>query len=336
MRLSELAAAVGAELKCGDDRDIVGVATLENAGPNQISFLANPKYVMQLATTRAGAVLVAPRHAARVPAGCVAVVCNDPYAAFATILNLMHPPPAATPGVHPRAIVAPDARVEGAEIGPGAVVGAGSVVGTGSIIGANVAIGANVTIGRDCRLAPGVVIYDGCVLGDRCILHANVVVGGDGFGFAPTAQGLLKIPQVGRVVLGNDVELGAGTTVDRGALGDTVLEDGVKLDNLVQVGHNVRIGAHTVIAAQTGISGSVTIGRGCMIGGQVGIAGHLSIGDGVRIAARAGVMRDVAAGAKVGGSPAVAHGRWLRTLAAIDRLPELVRRSAPPPEEEAS
>jgi UDP-3-O-[3-hydroxymyristoyl] glucosamine N-acyltransferase len=296
---------------------------LQTAGPAHLSFLANPKYAGHLRATKAGAVLVTAKDAAQAPPGTATLVVDDPYAALAVVLEHFHPPAPVVPGVAASALVDPSARVDpSAAIGPGTVIAAGVVIGPRTVIGPNCTVGEGTRIGSDSRLYANVTIYHGCTIGDRVILHSGVVIGADGFGFAPTRTGLKKIPQVGEVRIGDDVELGAGTCVDRGALGSTEIGTGVKIDNMVQVGHNVRIGAHTVIAAQTGIAGSTEIGSGCMIGGQVGIAGHLRIGNGCQIAAKSGIMRDLSDGAKVGGYPATTHARWLRQVAALDRLVE--------------
>lgn len=326
MRLSDLARAAGLDAAL-PDLEISGANTLAAAGPSEIAFFSNPKYRDELKATRAGAVLLGERERDKLNPAAVAVVCADPYAAFAKILTLLHPASDALPGVHPSAHVDATASVaKSAHIGANAVIGANAQIGEGAVIGPGCVIGGDVSIGQGSKLFANVTVYHDCQIGQRCILHSGVVIGADGFGFAPTRQGLLKIPQVGSVRIGNDVEIGANSTVDRGALGDTTIGDGVKLDNQIQIGHNVEIGPHTVIAAMTGIAGSAKIGARCMIGGQVGINGHITIGDDCQIAGRAGVVRDLPPKSRVGGFPAIPQNQWLRLTAALDKLPELVRK----------
>ncbi|HUP97468.1 MAG TPA: UDP-3-O-(3-hydroxymyristoyl)glucosamine N-acyltransferase [Usitatibacter sp.] len=326
LTLAQITERLGGEAVGEVTQPLTGVSTLDSAGPTQIAFLANPKYRARLATTRAGAVIVGPgdRTAARSPL----IVSENPYAYYARTVALFHPPRAARPGIHPSAQVAPDARIgAGVEIGPFAVVGAGTGVGEGASIGAHCVLGDGVELGAGTRLYPRVTVYDGCHVGARCIVHSGVVIGADGFGMARDAGRWLKIPQVGSVRIGDDVEVGANTTIDRGALDDTVIGDGVKLDNQIQVGHNVVIGAHTVIAGCTGISGSVTIGRDCMIGGAVGIVGHLSICDGVTISGFSFVTKSITQpGTYTSGTPAMPHAEWLRNTAHLRHLDEIVRR----------
>lgn len=322
LTLGEIAGALGLECPAGaEGRPIGEVGTLAEAGPTAISFLANKKYRAQLGVTRAAAVLVSARDAAAVPVGSVALIAENPYGLLPSLMRLLHPDPVPLPGVHASAVVAGDARIDPtAEVGAGCVIGAGAQVGADSRLAAGCILEEGAVVGAGCRLHPRVVIGRDCRLGDRVTLHAGVVVGSDGFGFAPTSRGLEKIPQIGIVVIEDDVEIGANSAIDRATFGATRIGRGAKLDNLIQVAHNVEIGAFTVIAAQTGIAGSSRIGAGCMIGGQAGIVGHLTIGDGAQIAAQSGVMRDVPAGEKVGGSPAVPHRTWLRGVAALDRL----------------
>ncbi len=306
--------------------DISGVAPLATAGPDHLTFLANSKYKDDLRSTNAAAVLVNDNDAHLVPNGTVALVCPDPYAALATVLEFFEADDDFWTGIHSTAVIHPDADIgTDVSIGPGSSICAGARVGNSSRIGAGVTIGTNAAIGESVRIHDNVTIYARCEIGDRSIVHSGTVIGSDGFGFAPTESGLRKIPQISHVEIGPDVEIGSNCSIDRGALAPTTIANGVKLDNMIQVGHNVQIGAHTVIAAQTGIAGSVVIGSGCMIGGQVGIAGHLEIGDGCRIAAKSGIMRDLPSGSTVGGVPAVSHRQWLRTVAALDKLPDFLR-----------
>lgn len=283
-RLSEIAAQLGGRVLGDGGVRVTQIATLDTAQPDQISFLANSKYRAQLAATRAGAVILgeADANATESPR----IVTDNPYAYFAKVSAMLNPMPEPVPGVHPGAVIGAGARVdETASIAATAVVGEGATIGAHSVVGEGCSIGANVVIGERARLYPRVVIYHDCVIGNNLIAHSGAVIGADGFGFAMEEGRWNKIPQIGRVVIGNDVEIGANTTIDRGALSDTVIEDGVKLDNQIQVAHNVRIGAHTAIAGCVGIAGSTTIGRYCRIGGSAGILGHLQIADHVEIAA---------------------------------------------------
>jgi UDP-3-O-[3-hydroxymyristoyl] glucosamine N-acyltransferase len=324
VRLRDLARQLAAELVGDGDVLVTGVAGLEHAGPGDITFLAARDRVEQLAGCAAIAVIIGPGLDADRPALRV----KDPYAAFAQLLaklemdvDLVFPP-----GIHPTAIVDQTADVmRAAAIGPYCVVGAGTVVGEGTRLGAHVVLGPDVTVGRDGRLHAGVCIRERCRLGDRVILHANCVIGSDGFGYRPGPGGLMKIPQVGIVVLEDDVELGAGTCVDRATVGQTVIGHGSKLDNLVQIGHNVVIGANCVISAQTGISGSCRLGNWVTMGGQVGLADHLTIGDGVKIGAKSGLHRDTPAGSEVFGYPALEAREAFRVASALRKLPELLR-----------
>ena len=320
--LGEIVNALG--LSCpaeAADRPIREVGTLADAGPETISFLANKKYRVHLAATRAGAVLVSAGELEAVPAGTAAIVADNPYGMLPGLIRLLHPEPPLVAGVHPAAVVAEAAVVDpSAEVGAGCVIGTGARIGAHSRLAAGCIVEANAVIGADCRLHARVVIGERCRVGNRVVLHAGVVIGSDGFGFAPTARGLEKIPQIGIVEIEDDVEIGANCAIDRATFGATRIGRGAKLDNLIQVAHNVEIGPFTVIAAQTGIAGSSSVGAGCMIGGQVGIVGHLTIGDGAQIAAQSGVMRNVPAGEKIGGSPALPHRTWLRSAAALERL----------------
>ncbi|MFZ5502639.1 MAG: UDP-3-O-(3-hydroxymyristoyl)glucosamine N-acyltransferase [Pseudomonadota bacterium] len=282
-RLADLAARLGGRVLGDAGVRIEQIATLESAGANQISFLSNSKYRSRLTTTRAAAVIVAAadEHATALPR----IVTDNPYSYFAKVSALLNPPPAITPGIHPLAVIGRGVSIDAtASVAATAVIADGARVGAHSVIGEGCYIGENVVVGSHARLYPRVVIYHGCVLGDRLIAHSGVVIGADGFGIAMDGDHWLKIPQIGRVVIGNDVEIGANTTIDRGALGDTVIEDDVKLDNQIQIAHNVHIGAHTAIAGCVGIAGSTTIGQYCQIGGSAGILGHLTIVDHVEIA----------------------------------------------------
>ena len=278
--LGELAVRFGCELSGDPDVVVDHVAPLLSAGPGALSFLANPRLASQLAATRAAAVVLEPRSAAACPV--TALITSNPHALFARIAGLIHPLAPLRPGIHPTAIIDARARVDAtSEIGAYAIIAAEAVVGPRCLIGPACLIAEGVRIGADCRLVGRVTLEHGVLLGARVLIHAGAVIGADGFGLAREAGRWLKVPQIGSVRIGDDVEIGANTTIDRGAMDDTVIGEGVKLDNQIQVGHNVQIGAHTAIAACTGISGSVHIGARCMIGGGAGLAGHIEICDDV-------------------------------------------------------
>jgi UDP-3-O-[3-hydroxymyristoyl] glucosamine N-acyltransferase len=326
LTLREIVARLGGEAVGDAATPLDGVATLDSAGPRQIAFLANPRYRGRLATTRAGAVILGPndRDAAAMPR----IVSDNPYAYYARTVALFHPEEAWRPGIHPFAQVDASANVDAtSEIGAFVVIEAGASVGPRARIGAHCTIGRGSSVGEGTRLYPRVTVYHGCAIGARCILHSGAVIGADGFGQARDAGRWVKIPQVGGVRIGDDVEVGANTTIDRGALDDTVVGEGVKLDNQVQVGHNVVIGAHTVIAGCTGIAGSVSIGRDCLIGGGVGIIGHLTICDGVTVSGYSFVTKSIVKpGTYTSGTPVMPHGEWLRNAAHLRHLDEIARR----------
>ncbi|RME86479.1 MAG: UDP-3-O-(3-hydroxymyristoyl)glucosamine N-acyltransferase [Zetaproteobacteria bacterium] len=319
--LAEVAAFVQGRLENADPNTrIVGIAPLEKASPEQISFLASPRWRKLLAQTQAAAVLVREEDAKGIPA----IVVADPYLAYARLQQRFFPLPQARGARDASAVIDPSARLApDVDVGAQAVVMAGAEIGAGTIIGAGCIVGRDVHIGRHCILHPRTVVMDGCVLGDRVIVQPGAVIGADGFGFAWSGERFEKIPQVGRVVIGNDVEIGANACIDRGALGDTIIEDGVKIDNLVQIGHNVRVGAHTAMAAQAGVSGSTRIGRGCLIGGQAGFAGHLTVADRARIGAQAGVIGDIKAPGEYWGTPAAPKRQWLKAIGILMRLQDL-------------
>jgi len=326
--LGELAVRFGLELAGDPELEVTCVSTLASAGPGALSFLANPRYRRHLAGTRAGAVVLDAAAAADCPVP--ALVSANPYAAFARIAQVLHPQPVVVPGVHPSAVVHPGAEVAAdAAIGPQAVVEEGVVIGPRVLVGPGCVVMQGTRVGADSRLVARVTLYPGVVVGRRCTVHAGAVIGADGFGFAPDADGYVKVPQVGGVRIGDDVDIGANTTIDRGAIEDTVVEDGVKLDNLVQVGHNVRIGAHTVVAGCVGISGSTVIGKRCMLGGAVGLAGHLELADDVVVSGYSLVTRSLKEpGMYSSGMPAVPAAEWRKTVARLRRLPVLERRLA--------
>jgi len=325
LTLREIVAKLGGEAVGEAGAPLTGVATLDSAGPGDIAFLANPRYRARLATTRAGAVILGPGdlEAARGPC----IVSDNPYAYYARTVALFHPAPPVKPGIHPLAQVDAGARVDaGAQVDAFAVIGPGTTVGKGARVGSHCVIGRNVAIGPDTALNPRVTIYDDCKLGSRVIVHSGAVIGADGFGMARDGGRWIKIPQVGAVRIGDDVEIGANTTIDRGALDDTVIEEGAKLDNQIQVAHNCVIGAHTVIAGCTGISGSVTIGRNCMIGGGVGLVGHISICDHVTISGFSLITKSITQpGTYTSGLPFMPHAEWLRNAVHLRRLDKIAR-----------
>ena len=324
--LRQLAERCGAELAGDGDVIIDRVATLDSAGEGAIAFLSNPKYRGRLAGTRASAVIVAPDDAQAT--ALPKLVTANPYAAYARVAAILHPPRAPAPGVHPTAVVAGSARVAAsAAIGAHAVIGERTQVGERAAVGAGTVVGEDCTVGDDCLLYPRVVVYPRSAIGPRTIVHSGAVIGADGFGMAEQDGRWLKIPQLGRVVVGADVEIGANTTIDRGAIGDTVIDEDVKLDNQIQVGHNCHIGAHTAIAGCVGIAGSTTIGRNCKIGGAAMISGHLEIADGTVITAATGVFESILSpGVYTGSFPALPHREWKHVAAATRRLRSIFER----------
>jgi len=299
---------------------VEGIAPLQTAGPSEISFLDNRRYVSALDQTMAGAVIVHPDLVARVPATAVAIVTSEPYAAWARVAALFFPMPPPCPGIHRSAVVADGAVVDPtAEVGPLTLIETGAAIGPGCRIGPCAVIGRGVIVGRDCRIGAHVSLSH-ALLGARVYVYPGARIGQEGFGFAYTKDGFLSVPQLGRVILEDDVEVGANTTIDRGSSQDTVIGAGSRLDNLVQVGHNVVLGRCCVIVSQVGISGSTVIGDFVRVGGQAGFTGHLRIGDRAEIGAQAGVMSDVAPGAKVLGSPAQPIRDFFRQIAALRKL----------------
>jgi UDP-3-O-[3-hydroxymyristoyl] glucosamine N-acyltransferase len=297
-----------------------GVAPLQTAEPGDVSFFDNRRYTAALAETRAGAVIVHPDMAERVPETAVAVVTTEPYIAWARVAALFHPEPPPRTGVHPSAVVAADAVVDpSAEVGPLAVIGSGAEIGPRCRIGASAVVGDGVVLGPECRIGPHVTLSH-ALLGARVVVYPGARIGQDGFGFGMAADGFVSVPQLGRVVLEDDVEIGANTTIDRGALHDTLIGAGSRLDNLVQIGHNVRLGRGCVIVSQAGISGSTVLDDHVMVAGQAGLTGHLRIGRRARIGAQAGVMSDVPSGADVVGSPAQPVREFFRHVAILRRL----------------
>jgi UDP-3-O-[3-hydroxymyristoyl] glucosamine N-acyltransferase len=339
-RLAEIVERFGGEV-LGDPKTAISqVATLESASSQHISFLTHRKYRKQLALTRAGALILDKSDSDLT--GLPRIVCDNPYFYFAKVSALFNPPQAAKPGVHKTAVVERGARIPvSASIGAGAYIGRGVKLGRAVVIGPGCHVGEGVELGAGSRLHARVTVYSGCRIGQRALIHSGAVIGADGFGIALDDGRWRKIPQIGRVVIGDDVEIGANTCIDRGALDDTVIEDGVKLDNLIQVGHNVRIGAHTAIAGCTGIAGSTRVGKHCMIGGAASIVGHLDIVDRVVILAGAVVTRSIMKAGTYGGHPAQNSRSWTHNMARLrhlDALSERIRsieRQLRSPEEQA-
>src|SRR5829696_6113120 len=326
--LRDIAGIAGAALPAGVDPDsiISGVAPLDSAGERDLAYMDNPKYAAALATTAAKACLVSRRFAAKVPAATIALVTEQPYRAYAEVLARLYPAAARPPsafgasGVSPGSFVHQTARLEhGVIVDPGAVIGPGAEVGSGTVIAAGAVIGPQVRIGRDCSISPGVSILH-ALIGNWVIIHPGVRIGQDGFGYAMGATGHRKVPQVGRVIIQDHVEIGANTTIDRGASRDTVIGEGTKVDNLVQIAHNVVIGRHCVIVGQVGISGSATLEDFVVLGGQVGVVGHVRIGLGAQIAGSSNVNSDVPPGARWGGTPAKPVREWFREITTLKTL----------------
>jgi UDP-3-O-[3-hydroxymyristoyl] glucosamine N-acyltransferase len=322
--LGQLAEALGATLEGDAARVVRGVAPLESAGPDDVSFLTDARYQPAAQASRAGA-FVAAAGVGGLPAPVLRVAA--PQQAMIDLLLLFHPAPPLAPGVHPSAVVAADARVDAtAAVGPLVVIEAGARVGPGARVGALTYLGPGVEIGEDCVLGPHVTLLAGARLGRRVLVHPGAVIGADGFGFAFDGARHRKIPQVGGVVIEDDVEIGANCAIDRATFGDTIVRRGTKIDNLVQIGHNVEVGEHSILVAQVGVSGSSRLGRGVVLAGQVGVADHVTIGDGALVAAQGGVPSDLAAGGRYLGTPARPILEAKRIFAAETRLPDLLQR----------
>lgn len=324
MKLSEIALALECRMEAQSDPEITGVAGIEEAGPGELTFVSNRKYIRYIKDTQASAILLD----FDLSPGAIPCLRNrNPYLAFARALELFHAPLVPSPGIHLSAVIAADARIgPGASIGPHVIVGAGCMIGVRATLFPHVVIYPNVSIGDDVVLHAGVVIREKCRLGHRVTIQNGSIIGSDGFGFAPVGDGTYyKIRQTGHVLIEDDVEIGANTTVDRAAVGATIIRRGAKLDNLVQIGHGSQVGEDSVLAAQVGLAGSTKLGRRVMAGGQVGFAGHQEIGDGVILMAQAGIHGEVPAGAMLAGSPAFDTRVWRRSVTAFPKLAELQR-----------
>ncbi|MHB8252236.1 MAG: UDP-3-O-(3-hydroxymyristoyl)glucosamine N-acyltransferase [Acidiferrobacter sp.] len=325
--LRELAAVAQATLRGHAEVEIDAVAPLNRAGPRHIAYCASPRYRVLIAESAAGALILQPEDADIFPGN--ALLCHDPRTAFARIANLLHPLESTTPGCHPSAVVHPSATVaESTYIGPQAVVEAGAVIEAGVSVGAGAVVGARCVIGSGTRLEARTVILHDCVIGKDCVISPGVVIGSEGFGYVREHDGSwLKVPQLGRVVIGDNVDIGANTTIDRGALGDTVIGDGVKLDNLIQIAHNVKIGDNTAMAGCVGVAGSAVIGKRCMIAGGAGIVGHITVGDDVEVTAMSFLKGSVEGPGRFSSSlPATAADAWARNVGRFRHLDELARR----------
>jgi UDP-3-O-[3-hydroxymyristoyl] glucosamine N-acyltransferase len=323
LTVAEIAALTGAMPTEGArlDRVISGIGAIERARPGDIVFLDSNKYLDRLATTRAGACLIGERFEVKAPASLVLLRTPAPYRDFVTVARRLYPEalrPTSlfdTTGIAPDAKVHPTAEIEDeVTIDPGAVIGPRAAIGSGTVIGANAVIGPDVQIGRDCTIGAGASVVH-ALIGDHVIVHAGCRIGEDGFRYRPGPQGHIKVPQVGRVIVQDHVEIGAGSTIDRGGSGDTVIGEGSKIDNLVQIGHNCTIGRHCIVVSQCGISGSVTLEDYVVLGGQVGVADHVRIGEGASVTAKSGVIGDIPAGERWSGYPAMPGSRYLRVFA---------------------
>lgn len=327
LTLAEIAALIGAPLPpaVAHDRRMVNVASLDRAAPGDLTFFDHRKHREAAVKSHAGACITTQALAEHLPPRLVALTTRDPYRAFVAVARAMFPhalrPSSLVKGGEIKAAhVDASARLEnGVTIEPGAVIGPDVDIGSGTLIAANAVVGPGARIGRDCAIGAAASVTN-CLIGDRVVIHAGCRIGQDGFGYVMTAKGHSKVPQIGRVIIQDDVEIGAGTTIDRGALRDTTIGEGTKIDNLVQIGHNVQVGRFCVLVAQTGISGSTTIGDYAMLGGQVGVGDHITIGEGAMLAGKSGVISDVPAGGRWGGYPARPRAEWLRGQAVMHKL----------------
>ncbi len=325
MKLSEIALRLGCRMVAENDVEIFRVAGIDEAGPGDITFVSNRKYVSHIKTTNASAIILGEDIA---PIDKPSLRTEDPYLAFARALEIFFVPQKPEVGVHPTAVVAEGVEIpDDASIGAYAVIGKGCTIGSGVEIHPHVVLYPGVSVGNNCLLHSHVIVREDCILGNRVILQNGAVVGSDGFGFAPTREGgFYKICQTGRVLIEDDVEIGSNTTIDRAAVGDTIIRRGAKVDNLVQIGHGAQVGPDCVLAAQVGLAGSTRLGRGVWVGGQVGFAGHLEVGDKAIITAQSGTSHDIAPGAVMSGSPAFENSAWLRSTAVFAKLPDMMRK----------
>jgi UDP-3-O-[3-hydroxymyristoyl] glucosamine N-acyltransferase len=324
MKLAELARILGATCHGDPEQEITGVEGIEKAGPGQLTFVANPKYTPFARTTKAGAVLVTNDFE---PIAATTLRTSNPYLAFALAVDIFHPPPEYPAGIHSTAVIDPSASIgKNVHLGAYVVIGADAVIGEGTTLLPHAVIYPKAVLGKRCFVHAHAVVRENCNLGDGVILQNGAVVGSDGFGFAKEDSGAWrKITQSGAVIVGDDVELQANSCIDRASVGNTEIDRGVKIDNLVQVGHGSRVGENTLLCAQVGLAGSSGVGKNVVLAGQVGVVGHSFIGDGVVVTAQSGVPGDVAPGSIISGSPAFEHRRWLRSVAAFSRLPDLVK-----------
>jgi UDP-3-O-[3-hydroxymyristoyl] glucosamine N-acyltransferase len=324
MKLAELARILGATCHGNPEQEITGVEGIEKAGPGQLTFVANPKYTPFARTTKAGAVLVTDDFE---PIAASTLRTSNPYLAFARAVDIFHPPPQYPTGIHPTAVIEPSASVgKNVHVGAYVVIGAEAVIGEGTTLLPHAVIYPKANLGKHCFVHAHAVVRENCYLGDGVILQNGAIVGSDGFGFAKEDSGAWrKITQSGAVIVGDHVEVQANSCIDRASVGNTEIDRGVKIDNLVQVGHGSRVGENTLLCAQVGLAGSSGVGKNVVLAGQVGVVGHSFIGDGVVVTAQSGVPGDVAPGSVISGSPAFEHRRWLRSVAAFSRLPDLVK-----------
>ena len=326
IRLGELATSQGCELIGDPDVIVSGVASLQNASPESLSFLASSSYLSQLPATKAAAVVLRAESAGACPVA--ALISDNPYATYARMAALVCPEPLFAPGIHATALVADSATIaDSAHIAATAVIGERTVIGEHAVVGPGTVIGPDCNVGDNCRFIANVTLVQDVRIGARGIFHPGVVIGADGFGNAMTPDGWVKVPQVGGVLVGNDVEIGANTTIDRGAIGDTVIEDGVRIDNLCMIAHNVRVGEHTAMAAMTGIAGSTVIGKRCLFAGKTGTVGHISVCDDVIVAGQTFLSKDVTEpGTYAASFPAANARSWAKQLARFRRLGNLIER----------
>jgi UDP-3-O-[3-hydroxymyristoyl] glucosamine N-acyltransferase len=325
MKLSQIANIIGCRMTGNEDVEILHVVGIDEAGPGDLTFVSNRKYISHISNTRASAIILGEDIP---PVSIPSLRCDDPYLAFARALEIFFVPLSPSPGVHPTAVLDEEVEIgKNASIGAYTVIGKGCRIGDGVAIHPHVVLYPRVSIGEGSVIHSSVVVREECAIGKRVILQNGVVIGSDGFGFAPTKDGAFyKICQTGRVLIEDDVEIGANTTVDRAAVGDTIVRRGAKLDNLVQIGHGAQVGENSVLAAQVGVAGSTHIGKGVWVGGQVGFAGHLEVGDKAIITAQSGTSHDIPEGAVMSGSPAFENAAWLRAVASFPKLPSLLRK----------